>query len=96
MKVSMVSVSRLAGPPHFGQVVLTNFSLYFKRRFAGRFELGVLRQQHRQVFFRYGDDAAFFTVNDGDGCAPVALAGNEPVTQLVAYGALCPSLFRSR
>ena len=28
--MSMVSVSRLAAPPHLGQVVLTNFSLYFR------------------------------------------------------------------
>ena len=49
MNVSMVSVSRLAGPPHFGQVVFTNTSCARQRRFARRLELGVVRQQHRQL-----------------------------------------------
>ena len=45
----MVSVSRRAGPPHTGQVVLTNASLVRQRRLAGRPELGVLGQQHGQL-----------------------------------------------
>ena len=68
----------------------------FQRRFAGGFELGVLRQQHRQVFLRHRHDAAFRAVDHGDGRAPVALAGDQPVAQLVADRALCPSPFCSR
>ncbi len=56
-----------------------------QRRLSGRAELGVLRQQHRQVFLRHRHQAALIAVNHGYGGAPVALAGDEPVSQAVAH-----------
>ena len=94
MKVSMVS----SLPPgrdrrrHLGQVVLTNSSSIFEGRLAGGFELGVLREPYRQVGFRHGHNPAFITVNHGYRRAPVALAGDKPVTQTVAYRTLAPAL----
>ena len=73
-------------------MVLTKPWLVLQRRLAGGLELGVLRQQHRQVLLRHRHDAALVAVDHGDGRAPVALAGDEPVAQLVAHGALAPAL----
>src|SRR5690606_5096061 len=41
----------------------------------------VLRQNDREVGFRYWYRTAVGAVNDGNGCAPVALTGNAPVAQ---------------
>ena len=53
----------------------------------GRFALtgkdDVGRQQYGQVLFLFGDPAASLAVDHGDGRAPVALAGDQPVAQLV-------------
>ena len=40
-------------------------------------------QENRQVTRRHGHDAAVGTVDHRNGCAPVALAGDTPVTQPV-------------
>ena len=48
MKVSMVSVSRRAGPPHVGQVAFTKLAWYASGDSPRRLELGILRQPHRQ------------------------------------------------
>ena len=78
-------VSRLAGPPQCGQVVFTHSGMFARGRFAGAggrvaFHLG---QEERQILFVQGHDAALFAVDDGDGFAPVALAAEEPIAELV-------------
>ena len=51
-KVSIVSVSRVAGPPQIGQVVRRKPLVESKRRLAGREELDVVGEQHRQLGVR--------------------------------------------
>ena len=58
-----------------------------QRRFAGRAELGVFRQQHRQVLLGHRHDAVGLAVDDRDRRAPVALARDQPVAQAVGDGA---------
>jgi hypothetical protein len=36
-----------------------------------------------QIFFRHRNSTAIITVNNGNGCTPVALPGNQPVPQPV-------------
>ncbi len=48
----------------------------------------IIRQFHRQLVFRYRNHATLVTVDNGDWCAPVALAGDQPVTQAVIYPGL--------
>ena len=52
-------------------------------RIARLVEGDVLRQRHRQIFFRHRHDAAFVAVDDRDRAAPIALARNAPVAQAV-------------
>ena len=56
-KVSMVSVSRVACPPHCGQDTCLPRRMMVER-IAGPIEGHVLRQRHRQIFFRHRHDAA--------------------------------------
>ena len=51
-----------------------------------------LRQDERQLLFGHGHPAALRAVDEGDGLAPVALAGEDPVAQLVVDLFMAPSL----
>ena len=51
-KVSMVSVSRMAGPPQIGQVVLRNAGLVASGDCAGGQELDVVGGEHRELVDR--------------------------------------------
>ena len=51
------------------------------QRVARAVGYAVLRQHHRQVLLRHRHRAVFVTVDDGNGCAPVALATHTPVAQ---------------
>ncbi len=48
-----------------------------------RRERHLFGQQHRQLLFRHRNRATGGTVDDGDGRAPIALAGDQPVTEAV-------------
>src|SRR3990172_9151000 len=63
-----------------------------QRRLAGRLELGVFRQEDGELVLRDGDGAALLAVDDRDGRAPVALAGDQPVADAVGDGASAPAL----
>ena len=80
----MVSVSRRAGPPQHGQVVLTHSVWRGQRAFAvlAGFKVGDLGQAQRQLAFGQGLPAALVAVNHRDRFAPVALAAEHPVPQL--------------
>ncbi len=49
-------------------------------------DLHVQRQDHGQVLFRHRHHAAFLAIDDGDGRAPIALPGDEPVPQTEVDG----------
>ena len=53
-----------------------------------------LRKPNGKVFLRDGNDPAPRAMDHGDGCTPVALAGNEPVPKFVAHGLFPKALFR--
>ena len=53
----------------------------FVQRVAGAIGHAVLRQYHRQVFFRYWHRTMFGAVDDGNRRAPVTLAAHTPITQ---------------
>src|SRR5690348_10040852 len=52
-------------------------------------ESHVLRQRHRQIFFRYRYDATLLAVDYRDRAAPVALARNSPIAQTIVDLTLC-------
>ena len=81
--MSIVSVSRSAFPPQTGQVVKRQVGCSFKGLSPVGFPLHIVGQKHRELVIRNGDRAAFFAVHDGDGSAPVTLAGDQPVAQTV-------------
>ena len=89
-----MSVSRWAGPPQVGQVVLTQSAHVGQRRaaVAGRLVGLDVGQQHGQLVVRHGNLAAVRAVDDRDGRAPVALAGDQPVAHLVVHLALADAL----
>ncbi len=70
-----MSVSRVAGPPHFGQVAA--------RKPSRRRELHVVGQQDRQFLLGHRLGAVLGAVHHRDRAAPVALAGDQPVPQAV-------------
>ena len=51
-------------------------------------KLDVGGQHHGQVLLGHWHGTAFITVDNGDGCAPVALTGYTPVAQAEVNGAL--------
>ena len=53
----------------------------FVKRIARPIGNAIKRQNHRQIFFRHGHRAVFIAMNDGDGCTPIALTADTPVTQ---------------
>ena len=82
----MVSVSRLAGPPQQGQVVLTQSVILAKGDFAVVRRLISCQLPAAPEAARSsgsGTIAAFLAMDDGDRLAPVALTGEYPVAQLV-------------
>ena len=81
----MVSVSRSAGPPQQGQVVSTQVAHGAQRGLAviGGLIALHLGQHQRQLILRQGHIAALGALHDGNGLAPVTLAGEHPVTQLI-------------
>ena len=86
--VSMVSVSRVAGPPQTGQVVLRNSGAGGQRGLAGGEELHIVGGQDRELSVGDRDDAVVGAVDDGDGTAPEPLAGHQPVPEPVVDGAV--------
>ena len=67
-----MSVSRRAGPPHFGQVVLTNAGVLCQRRSPRGVEIQVVGQLNRQLLFGHGHDAVLRAVDERDRRAPGA------------------------
>ena len=90
--VSIVSVSRRAGPPHFGHVTFDELRDLRERRIAAAGEVRHLRQLDRQLFVRHRHDAVLLAVDHGNRRAPVALARNAPVLQPVLHLALADAL----
>ena len=91
----MVSVSRRAGPAHFGQFTFFQVGMMIER--ITRFVEGdVLRQCDRQVVFRDRHHAAFLAVDDGDWTAPIALTRNSPIAQPVIHLALSDRTIAAR
>ena len=97
-----MSVSRRAGPPHFGQLVLTNSGELASGDCALPGERHVFRQAHRKLIVRTGNDAVFFAVDHGNRRAPVALARNAPIFQPIsdfgraeAFGLASAAIFAS-
>ena len=82
-KVSMVSVSRSAGPPQIGQVVRRKPSFEARGDLPGRQELDVVGGQHRELVLGHRHHAVVRAVDDGDRAAPVALPRHQPVPQAV-------------
>ena len=66
-----------------------------KRALAGIGRLIVvhLRQQHRKLIFRHRHPAALLALDQRNRLAPVALAGEDPVAQLVIHLALADLVF---
>ena len=54
-----------------------------ERRIAPQLEIGVLRQEHRELVVWHGDLPAIRAMDDRDRRAPVPLAADEPVAQPV-------------
>ena len=78
-----MSVSRRAGPPHFGQLRVHEFRHARQRRLPLPCERHILRQPHRQLIVRHRHDAVLLAVNHRNRRAPVALPRNAPVLQPV-------------
>ena len=82
MNVSIVSVSRRAGPPHFGHFAFTNSGTLasgdcpcpVSSTFSGSRTGKIVRHRH---------DAALRAIDHRDRRAPVALARNAPILQPV-------------
>ena len=87
-----MSVSLWAGAAAGGAGSVQELLVELQGRLAGRPELGVLRQKHRQFLLRHGNHAAAVAVEHGNGRAPVALAGDEPVPQPVGDRATTPAV----
>ena len=54
-------------------------------RIAWMVEIHIVRQGDGQLVFRHGLRTAIIAMDDGNGAAPIALAGNAPVTE-TEYG----------
>ena len=81
-KVSIVSVSRTAGPPQFGQV--TCFQVGWRSSgLPGFSKLDIVGKLHRQILLRHRHDAAGRAMDHRDRAAPIALARDAPVAQAI-------------
>ena len=78
-----MSVSRFAGPPHFGQSTLTQSVARRQRRgsLGGQIGARQVRQLHRQLIVGHRHLATALAVDDRDRAAPVALPAQQPVPQ---------------
>ena len=77
------------GPPHFGQVVLTQSVISGQRRFARSRWSGIARPPAAvsgSSLSGSGDPAALRAIHDRDRLAPVPLAREDPVAQLELHG----------
>jgi len=99
----MVSVSRLAGPPHLGQVTLTNSGT----RLSGEppcWVISICSGAVPQLVVRNRNDPVFFAVNHGigvpssaDGLRPsLSAEGDLGFAKTADHGNLLELLFRSR
>ena len=89
MNVSIVSVSRRAAPPHFGQVGLVELGVVGQRLALG--DVDVHRQHDGQLVLGHRNESAHRAVDRRDRVAPVALTGDEPVAQAEVDGRLAQS-----
>ena len=78
-------VSRSAGPPRAGQVVLEERGVRRERGAPRGVHRHVVGRQHWQGLARHGHRPACGAVDDWDGTAPEALARDEPVAQAVVH-----------
>ena len=88
--MSSVSVSRRAGPPQPGQPPRPGRVAV--ERVAGRLEVDVLGQHHRQLFARHRHRAARLAMDDRDRRPPVTLARHAPVAQPPDGRSLAPAV----
>ena len=84
--MSIVSVSRRAGPPHFGHVTFTNSGTCASGESPRPVNSRDLRQLHRQLLVGHRHDAVRLAVDHRDRRAPVALARDAPVLQPELHG----------
>ena len=81
------SVHRIRFPPRrpaaLRTVHIEKRRMTGQRRLAGRLELRILRQQHRQIPFGNRHNAAPVAVNHRNRRPPIPLPGNQPVPQPV-------------
>jgi len=82
-----------AGPEHLGQVVLTNDWQYFRGDSPVGLNSASGRKQNRQILLRHRDYATFITINYRDGCPPIPLPGDKPITKAINNRPLAPSFF---
>ena len=94
VKVSSVSVSRWAAPPHLGHSTCFHARMPIKR-IARRLEINVVRQGDRKLVLGHWHDPAasvfLGTMDEGDRRTPVTLARNAPIAQAPHGCALRPS-----
>ena len=81
--VSIVSVSRVAGPPQIGQVVFRKPGWVASGDSPVGQELDVVGCEHRELVLWHRHDAVVDAVDDRDGAAPEPLARHQPVAQAV-------------
>ena len=91
-KVSMVSVSRVAGPPQIGQVVLRNSGLVASGDCPVGRNSTSSGASTGSWSVGHGDDAVVGAVDDGDGASPEALARDQPVAEAVVDRARADAL----
>ena len=100
--VSIVSVSRFAVPPHFGQVVFTKsgFVPSGEVPFGAIESFSLSAKIHRQIFFRNRDHLAQsrlffaqFSQYNRNRRTPISLPRNQPVTKLVCRRFSCQDYF---
>ena len=90
--MSIVSVSRCAGPPQRRARDVHPVLGLRERRLALRLEVLDVGQQHGQLVVRHRDDPADVAVDDRDRAAPVALPREAPVPQPEVDGEPAASL----
>jgi len=76
-----VSVSRRAGPPHFGHVAFTNSGVAASGEPPSPVSLAFLRKDDGKIRIRHRDDSIFVAVDHGNGRAPVTLARDAPISE---------------
>ena len=92
----MVSVSRRAGPPHLGQVVLTNSGTRPSGEPPGWVISTFSGSSTGQLISGTGTRPHCFAVDHGDRRAPVALAADAPILQAVGDRCLAEAVLPRR